>query len=178
MSGRTFVDTNILVYAHDTSAGAKHDVARSLVERLWHERTGAVSTQVLQELYVSLRRRAGRPLAREDAHAVVTDYLRWEVVVNNGQSILDAIAPHVKLPLILGATPAAIDDKAYLAERGVRIALQGHQPIRAAQQAIYATMRAMRDGTHPRDLEGLPSGDLMRVVLAEDDYDRWMKDYL
>lgn len=91
MSGRTFVDTNILVYAHDTSAGAKHDVARSLVERLWHERTGAVSTQVLQELYVSLRRKAGRPLAREDAHAVVTDYLRWEVVVNNGQSILDAI---------------------------------------------------------------------------------------
>jgi predicted nucleic acid-binding protein len=92
MSGRTFVDTNILVYAHDTSAGAKHDVARSLVERLWHERTGAVSTQVLQELYVSLRRKAGRPLSRKEAHAVVTDYLRWEVVVNNGQSILDAIA--------------------------------------------------------------------------------------
>ena len=53
---------------------------------------GAVSTQVLQELYVSLRRKTGRPLASEEARAVIADYLRWEVVVNNGDSILDAIA--------------------------------------------------------------------------------------
>jgi len=46
----------------------------------------------LQELYVSLRRKAGRALASEEARAVVADYLRWEVVVNNGESILDAIA--------------------------------------------------------------------------------------
>jgi len=92
MSGRVFVDTNVLVYAHDVSTGVKHEKARSLVERLWQERTGAVSTQVLQELYVSLRRKAGRPLASEEARAVVADHLRWEVVVNNGESILDAIA--------------------------------------------------------------------------------------
>jgi predicted nucleic acid-binding protein len=92
MSGRVFVDTNDLVYAHDTSAGVKHEKARALVERLWQERSGAVSTQVLQELYVSLRRETGRPLASEEARAVIADYLRWEVVVNNGDSILDAIA--------------------------------------------------------------------------------------
>jgi predicted nucleic acid-binding protein len=92
MSDRVFVDTNVLVYAHDTSTGARHDQARSLVERLWQERSGAVSTQILQELYVSLRRKAGRPLDSEEARAVVADYLRWEVVVNNGESILDAIA--------------------------------------------------------------------------------------
>ena len=92
MSGRVFVDTNVLVYAHDTSTGVKHEKAAALVERLWQERTGAISTQVLQELYVSLRRKAGRPLASEEARAVVADYLRWEVVVNNGESILDAVA--------------------------------------------------------------------------------------
>ena len=92
MSGRVFVDTNVLVYAHDISTGAKHEKARSLVERLWQERTGAVSTQILQELYVSLRRNAARPLASEEARALVADYLRWEVVVNSGESILDAIA--------------------------------------------------------------------------------------
>ena len=92
MSGRVFVDTNLLVYAHDVSTGAKHEKARSLIERLWQERSGAVSTQILQELYVSLRRKAGRPLPAEEARDVVADYLRWEVVVNNGESILDAIA--------------------------------------------------------------------------------------
>ena len=92
MSGRVFVDTNVLVYAHDVSTGVKHEKARSLVERLWQERTGAVSTQVLQELYVSLRRKAGKPLPLEEARALVSDYLRWEVVVNSGESILDAIA--------------------------------------------------------------------------------------
>ena len=44
------------------------------------------------KLYVSLRRKAGRALPSDEARAVVADYLRWEVVVNNGESILEAIA--------------------------------------------------------------------------------------
>ena len=92
MSDKYFVDTNILMYAHDSAAGEKHARAKALVEELWESRSGVVSTQVLQELYVSLRRKTGRPLASEEARAVVADYLRWEVVVNNGESILDAIA--------------------------------------------------------------------------------------
>jgi predicted nucleic acid-binding protein len=92
MNGRAFVDTNVLVYAHDVSTGPKHEAARSLVERLWQERNGALSTQILQELYVSLRRKAGRPLTSAQAREIVADYLRWEVVVNTGDSILDAIS--------------------------------------------------------------------------------------
>ena len=92
MSARVFVDTNVLVYAHDVSTGSRHEQARSVVERLWHERTGALSTQILQELYVSMRRKAGRPLTATQAREIVADYLRWEVVVNTGESILDAIA--------------------------------------------------------------------------------------
>lgn len=91
MSDRFFVDTNILMYAHDTSAGAKRERARSLVEELWRDRTGVVSTQVLQELSVNLRRKAGRPLDAKATREVVADYLTWHVIVNVGESILEAI---------------------------------------------------------------------------------------
>jgi len=89
MSDRFFVDTNLLVYAHDTSSGLKHNKARELVERLWHDRSGILSTQVLQELYVSLRK-ARHPLPAAEARHVVADYLRWEIVVNTGESVLEA----------------------------------------------------------------------------------------
>jgi predicted nucleic acid-binding protein len=91
MSAEHFVDTNILVYAHDTSAGEKHARARTLVEGLWRTRSGAVSTQVLQELCVNLRRKAGRPLDARATREIVVDYLTWEVVVNTGDSILEAL---------------------------------------------------------------------------------------
>jgi predicted nucleic acid-binding protein len=91
MSAKCFVDTNILMYAHDTAAGEKHERARALVEELWRARTGVVSTQVLQELIVNLRRKAARPLDPAAAREVVVDYLAWQVVVNSGESILHAL---------------------------------------------------------------------------------------
>lgn len=91
MSGRVFVDTNLLVYAHDRGAGDRHEVAADLVRRLWEERTGVLSTQVLQELWVNVRRKAARPLGREDARRLIEDYSRWEVVVNTEESVLEAI---------------------------------------------------------------------------------------
>ena len=91
MSARYFVDTNILMYAHDTTAGAKHERARAVVEGLWRDRSGVVSTQVLQELAVSLRRKAGRPLDTKATRDLVSDYLSWQVVVNGGDSILEAL---------------------------------------------------------------------------------------
>jgi len=90
MSDRYFVDTNILMYAHDTSAGEKHERARALVEELWRDRTGAVSTQVLQELSVNLRKKARRPLDAKATRDIVADYLAWHVIVNGGESILEA----------------------------------------------------------------------------------------
>jgi predicted nucleic acid-binding protein len=91
MSVRYFVDTNILMYAHDTAAGAKHERARALVEGLWRDRSGVVSTQVLQELAVNVRRKAGRPLGTKATRDLVSDYLSWQVVVNGGDSILEAL---------------------------------------------------------------------------------------
>jgi predicted nucleic acid-binding protein len=91
MSDKYFVDTNILMYAHDTSAGAKHDCARAVVEELWRDRSGVVSTQVLQELSVNLRRKAGRPIDLKTVREIITDYLAWDVYVNTGESILEAL---------------------------------------------------------------------------------------
>ena len=91
MSDRYFVDTNILMYAHDTAAADKHARAKALVEELWQNRSGVVSTQVLQELAVNLRRKAKKPLDAKATREVVSDYLTWQVVVNGGDSILEAL---------------------------------------------------------------------------------------
>jgi carboxyvinyl-carboxyphosphonate phosphorylmutase len=82
------------------------------------------------------------------------------------------------LPIILGTATPEMADREYLATRGVRICLQGHQPIQAAIQAIYDTLKALRDGTAPKDLKGLASADLVKRVTRADDYDRWTKDFL
>jgi predicted nucleic acid-binding protein len=91
MSDRYFVDTNILMYAHDATAGEKHARAKALVEELWRDRTGVVSTQVLQELAVSLRRNVRRPVDSRATREIIADYLTWQVVVNGGESILEAL---------------------------------------------------------------------------------------
>lgn len=96
MSDRCFVDTNILVYAHDRSAGVKHQRARQLIEDLWNSGQGVLSTQVLQELCVNLRRKARRPLSAEETHRLVQDYLSWEIVVNTPSSVLQALEIEVR----------------------------------------------------------------------------------
>lgn len=91
MGAKYFVDTNILVYAHDRSTGDKHLRAQSLVNRLWDSDEGVVSTQVLQELSINLRRKASRPLPVEEVRALIRDYSAWEVVTNTPSSILQAL---------------------------------------------------------------------------------------
>lgn len=91
MSAKYFVDTNVLMYAHDAAAGEKHARAKTLVEELWETRAGVVSTQVLQELAVNLRRKAKKPLDARATRDIVSDYLAWQVVVNGGDSILEAL---------------------------------------------------------------------------------------
>jgi predicted nucleic acid-binding protein len=92
MSDKCFVDTNILIYAHDNSAGLKHQRARALVEDLWSSGNGVLSTQVLQEFCINLRRKVSRPLAIEDVSLLIQDYLSWEVITNTPESILQALA--------------------------------------------------------------------------------------
>ena len=91
---------------------------------------------------------------------------------------LDAIAAEVKLPLILGGAGKEIMDRELLAQRGVRVCLQGHQPFAAAVRAVHDTLRALREGTPPEKIETAASDEVMKRLTRNDDYARWMKDWL
>ena len=91
MTVKAFVDTNILVYAYDRGAGDRHEKAQSLIELLWQKGNGMLSTQVLQEFYVNVRRKAQRPVTAEQARALISDYLAWDPIVNDGAAMLEAI---------------------------------------------------------------------------------------
>ncbi len=91
---------------------------------------------------------------------------------------LAAVRAVSTLPIILGGTEGDLGDRAAMAARGVRIALQGHQPIMAAMQAVHATLSALRHGTAPKDLAGLPAADFVRRVTRAAGYDAAMRDFL
>ena len=92
---------------------------------------------------------------------------------------LDAISAVATLPIILGGMETAdMRDRDYLASRGVRIALQGHQPIQAAQRAVFETLKALRDGVQPGALAGMPEAELMPRITRDNEYKRWTKAYL
>jgi predicted nucleic acid-binding protein len=77
MSAKTFIDTNVLIYAHDVDAGAKHQTAKTVLRDLWSERTGLLSVQVLQEFYVNVTRKISSPLPKDLARLVVNSYVIW-----------------------------------------------------------------------------------------------------
>jgi predicted nucleic acid-binding protein len=77
MNDKTFVDTNVLIYAHDVDAKEKHETAKRVLQELWSERTGLLSMQVLQEFYVNVTRKISRPISKESARLVVGTYTTW-----------------------------------------------------------------------------------------------------
>ena len=77
MSGKSFVDSNVLIYAHDADAGKKHEKAKHILRELWSERSGVLSLQVLQEFYVNVTRKIASPLPRDVACQVVNTYSIW-----------------------------------------------------------------------------------------------------
>jgi carboxyvinyl-carboxyphosphonate phosphorylmutase len=82
---------------------------------------------------------------------------------------LEAISAATRLPIVLGNTQGELDDPAFLVSQRVKIALQGHTPFAAATQAVYDTLKALREGTQPKDLKGLPSSQLTNRVMREAD---------
>ena len=86
-----FIDTNILVYAHDRSAGDKHVRARDLLRDLWQSGEGCLSIQVLQEFYVNVTQKVAKPLAPAVASRLVSDLGVWRVHRPGVEDILDAI---------------------------------------------------------------------------------------
>ncbi|MFC1852471.1 PIN domain-containing protein [candidate division CSSED10-310 bacterium] len=77
---KIFVDTNILVYAYDRDAGLKRDKAQKIMTALWNQHImPSISIQVLQELYVNLRK---KNVPIHEAGEIIKDYLSWNVIEN------------------------------------------------------------------------------------------------
>ncbi|AYO31588.1 PIN domain-containing protein [Biomaibacter acetigenes] len=88
---RQFIDTNVLVYAHDRSAGKKYERARKLLTNLWESRQGCISIQVLQEFYVTVVQKIAKPILTDKAARIITDLKEWNVHIPDVNDILYAI---------------------------------------------------------------------------------------
>ena len=91
---------------------------------------------------------------------------------------LEAVSAAITIPIILGTAPASMMDRGYLATQRVRVCLQGHLPFQAALQAIYVTLKALREGTAPADIKGLPAPALVAMATRADDYERLSREFL
>ena len=94
------------------------------------------------------------------------------------RSELEVIAAATKLPIVLGGAPEDMADLDYLASQRVRIALQGHAPFAAATQAVYETLKALREGLPPKNLKGLASTELTGRVTREADVKARLDEFL
>src|SRR4051812_38715157 len=88
-AGKIFLDSNIFAYAQDKDSPAKQRRSRQVIAALAASGSGVVSTQVLQEFYVTATRKLGvAPLA---AKAVLQTFSVFEVVQTSPALIEDAI---------------------------------------------------------------------------------------
>jgi carboxyvinyl-carboxyphosphonate phosphorylmutase len=118
-------------------------------------RTGAVSITDLDDA-----------IARARAYeAVGVDGLFFTGIKSRGE--LEALSAATTLPIVLGGAPEEMTALDYLASQRVRIALQGHAPFAAATQAVYETLKALREGTSPKNLKGIASSELTGRVMRE-----------
>src|SRR5205823_5987459 len=129
-------------------------------------RTGAVSITDLDDA-----------IARARAYeAVGVDGLFFTGIKSRGE--LEALSAATTLPIVLGGAPEEMTALDYLASQRVRIALQGHAPFAAATQAVYETLKALREGTSPKHLKGLASSELTSRATREKDMKARSADFL
>ncbi len=120
-------------------------------------RTGAASVSGIDDA-----------IARAKAYeATGVDALFFTGVASRGE--LEAISAVTSLPIVLGGAPEDMSALDYLASQRVRIALQGHAPFAAATQAVYETLKALREGTSPKNLKGLASAELTGRAMRDKD---------
>jgi carboxyvinyl-carboxyphosphonate phosphorylmutase len=108
--------------------------------------------------------------------AVGVDALFFTGIKNRAE--LEAVASATKLPIVLGGAPEEMSALDYLSTQRVRIALQGHAPFAAATQAVYETLKALREGASPKSLKGLASSELTSRVMREADMKQRSAEFL
>jgi carboxyvinyl-carboxyphosphonate phosphorylmutase len=94
------------------------------------------------------------------------------------RSELEKASNSTKLPIMLGSIEPELDDTAYLTSMNVRIGNQGHAPFPAAALAVYETLKALREGTKPKDLKGLPSAEFTNRFMRSADAQKRMTEFL
>lgn len=135
MSGdrrRGFVDTNILIYAFDSSASTKHVAARELIRQLWQEKNGALSIQILQEFYVNVTGKIRHPLSPSAALEVVQDFSQWTLHAPTADDVEAAIRLH----------------------QAMRLSFWDAMVVRSAAQ-LGCSVLWSEDLSHGQELEGL-----------------------
>lgn len=85
-----FVDTNVLVYAFDADAGPKFEKAQSILKDCWNNQSGLLSTQVLQEFYVTVTKKLFKKVDKQSARNIVQVYKAWSVHSITAEDIIDA----------------------------------------------------------------------------------------
>jgi len=93
---KIFLDTNVLIYSYDVSAEKKHERAKTIMTDLWDSGRGILSTQILEEFFVNITKKVSKPLDVKRAKDIIEDLLKWEVVIIDGGSLLEAIEIHVR----------------------------------------------------------------------------------
>jgi predicted nucleic acid-binding protein len=96
-AAREFIDTNVLVYAFDTSAGARHLAAQQLLKRLWEAGGGCLSVQILQEFFVTVTQEVPRPLSVDEAAERIREFATWKVFAPTVNDVLAAISLHKEM---------------------------------------------------------------------------------
>jgi predicted nucleic acid-binding protein len=91
---KVFVDTNVLVYAYDIDAGQKHRIALTIMKDLWGSGLGMLSTQTLQEFFVTTTVKIAVPLDISLAKEIITKLSKWDIVTNNIGTVIEAIELH------------------------------------------------------------------------------------
>jgi len=92
MSTRVLVDTNILVYAYDADAGGKRTKAETIIDSLWDQSNGVLSTQVLAEFFITITRKVKQPLPLDNARQIIEDYrAAWDIFPTTPDTVLLAI---------------------------------------------------------------------------------------
>jgi predicted nucleic acid-binding protein len=91
MKDKIFLDTNIIVYAHDNSSGDKHTAAKEIMDYLWESKKGVISVQVLQEFFVCVTKKIVKPLLLKNARMILEYLSNWDVVINDKYVTLKAI---------------------------------------------------------------------------------------
>ncbi|MBR0752779.1 isocitrate lyase/PEP mutase family protein [Bradyrhizobium jicamae] len=129
-------------------------------------RTGAVSITNLEDAIVRAR-------AYE---ATGVDALFFTGIKSRHE--LEAISAATTLPIVLGGAPEEMTGLDYLISQRVRIALQGHAPFAAATQAVYETLKALREGTSPKNLKGIASAELTSRAMREAETKQRSGDFL